>query len=177
MHITVEFAIGLVARRHRAVMTRVANGIAAAVRLPARQAPGQVPESVEFLGPQAAVVAGAATAIGALAAEEVVVAELAVAQPGDDGFLGFDGRIDAVARGVAVDDGVGPGELGAVFGVAEDTLEGTLAERGEEAGQAFGAGGVLEDHQFLRGGFVFAEDGGGSIVEDVAAEDQFAVLV
>ena len=123
MHVGIELAIRLMTSRYGAMMTSIANRIATSVGLPARQAPRQIPESIQLLGVESAVMAGGAAVVRAFAAEVVIVAVLPVPEPGDDRFHRSDGRVDTLTAGVSEDDGLRSGHVGPMLGVAEQALE------------------------------------------------------
>lgn len=107
-------------------MSRIANRVPAAIRLPARKAPCQIPEPVQLLIIQPSIVACRAIFVRAFPSKVIRVAEFHVSKPGEDRFHGPDGRIDPLRVYVAEDDGPWPAHLRSVPDVAEYTLERAL---------------------------------------------------
>lgn len=108
MHVAIELAIFLVTGRHRAMVSRVADWIPAAVRLSAREASCQVPKSIQFLAIEPSIMARGAPRIRTFPTEVMIVAELLMSKPRDDRLHGSDGRINSLTMGVSKDDWLRP---------------------------------------------------------------------
>ena len=81
MHFPIELAMILVTGRDRAMVASVANRIAAAIRLSTREAPRQIPQSVQLLAIQVPIMARGAATVWTFPTEVVVVTEFHVSKP------------------------------------------------------------------------------------------------
>ena len=123
MHITVKLALHLLTFLHGAMMTSIADGISARIRLPTRKPSCQISKSIQLLSVKSPVMPRNAAIVWAFAAKVIVVAEFLMSQPRVDRFHGFDMRIDSLSKTISINGWFGPAIVTQMHGVIENALE------------------------------------------------------